>query len=92
MSTADIPTVEITGDTIRLGQFLKLAGLAESGAQARELIQSGDVSVDGEVLDPPEDADGTKAIAELNARIQADGRVEIAMLAIADGITLALKR
>lgn len=46
----------------------------------------------GEVLDPPADADGTKAIAELNARIQADDRVEIAMLAVADGITLALKR
>lgn len=30
---------------IRLGQFLKLAGLAEDGAQARELVQDGDVSV-----------------------------------------------
>lgn len=63
-----------------------------------ELLRPGGLIVldnmlrDGEVLDPPEDADGTKAIAELNARIQADGRVEIAMLAIADGITLALKR
>ncbi len=46
----------------------------------------------GDVLDPAEDAEGTRAIAELNARIQADGRVEIAMLAVADGITLALKR
>jgi len=34
---------------IRLGQFLKLASLAESGAQARELIADGAVSVDGEV-------------------------------------------
>jgi len=46
----------------------------------------------GDVLDPPADAEGTKAIAGLNARIQADERVEIAMLAVADGITLALKR
>lgn len=34
---------------IRLGQFLKLAGLAEDGASARELIQNGDVMVDGAV-------------------------------------------
>lgn len=33
---------------IRLGQFLKLAGLAETGAHARELIEFGEVSVNGE--------------------------------------------
>ncbi|GII99484.1 ribosome-associated protein [Sediminihabitans luteus] len=41
-------TVEITGDVIRLGQFLKLADLAESGAQARELVADGEVTVNGE--------------------------------------------
>lgn len=35
--------------SIRLGQFLKLAGLAESGSSARDLIQDGDVLVNGEV-------------------------------------------
>ena len=49
MSADSIPTVETTGGTIRLGQFLKLADLAESGAQARELIVTGDVKVDGVV-------------------------------------------
>ncbi len=49
MSADSIPTVETTGGMIRLGQFLKLADLAESGAQARELITSGDVKVDGVV-------------------------------------------
>lgn len=49
MSAEQLPTVDVTGGTIRLGQFLKLAGLAESGAEARELIQGGDVTVDGEV-------------------------------------------
>ena len=34
---------------IRLGQFLKLAGVAESGAHARELLAEGEVSVGGEV-------------------------------------------
>jgi ribosome-associated protein len=46
--TEPVPTVPASG-TIRLGQFLKLAGLADSGAQARELIAEGEVSVDGEV-------------------------------------------
>ena len=42
------PVVSVSG-SIRLGQFLKLAGLVEDGAQARIAIQSGDVSVDGAV-------------------------------------------
>lgn len=49
MSAESIPTVDTTGGTIRLGQFLKLADLAESGSVARELITSGDVKVDGAV-------------------------------------------
>ncbi|MFF3064384.1 RNA-binding S4 domain-containing protein [Oerskovia sp. NPDC057915] len=43
------PTVEITDDVIRLGQFLKLASLVDSGAQARDLISEGEVQVNGEV-------------------------------------------
>jgi ribosome-associated protein len=41
--------IAIREDTIRLGQLLKLAGLAESGAHARELVQEGAVRVNGEV-------------------------------------------
>ena len=40
------PVVSVAG-SIRLGQFLKLAGLVEDGAQARIAIQSGDVTVNG---------------------------------------------
>ncbi|WP_167146119.1 RNA-binding S4 domain-containing protein [Actinomyces sp. ZJ308] len=40
------PTVSVSG-SIKLGQFLKLAGLVEDGAQARIAIQSGDVTVNG---------------------------------------------
>ena len=36
-------------DFVTLGQFLKLANLVEDGAEARILIQSGDVTVNGEV-------------------------------------------
>lgn len=32
---------------IRLGQALKLAGIVENGAHAREVIASGDVTVNG---------------------------------------------
>jgi len=48
MTDAPIPTVPISSDIIRLGQFLKLAGLAETGAHARELLEDGAVSVNGE--------------------------------------------
>lgn len=34
---------------IRLGQLLKLAGLAEDGAHARELVEAGEVTVNGRV-------------------------------------------
>ena len=34
---------------IKLGQFVKLANFAESGAHARELIEVGEVTVNGEV-------------------------------------------
>lgn len=41
--------VEIDGEMIRLGQLLKLSGLAESGGDARELVAEGVVRVNGEV-------------------------------------------
>jgi ribosome-associated protein len=41
--------ISIRGDTIRLGQALKLAGLAASGGEARALIEDGAASVNGEV-------------------------------------------
>lgn len=42
----DTPEFPVRGQ-IRLGQFLKLAALAEDGAQARGLVQGGDVRVNG---------------------------------------------
>jgi ribosome-associated protein len=41
--------IPIREETIRLGQLLKLAGLADSGAEARELVQEGAARVNGEV-------------------------------------------
>ncbi|WP_086821111.1 RNA-binding S4 domain-containing protein [Allokutzneria sp. NRRL B-24872] len=42
-----IREVEISDESIRLGQFLKLAGLAEDGVRARSLIEDGEVTVNG---------------------------------------------
>lgn len=41
--------VPIRDESIRLGQFLKLANLIESGAEAKGVIADGLVSVNGEV-------------------------------------------
>jgi ribosome-associated protein len=46
--------VEIKDEMIRLGQLLKLAGLAEDGAHAKDLLDDGGVAVNGE----PEDRRG----------------------------------
>ena len=47
----DVPIddVPIGGDTIRLGQFLKFAGLLDSGGNVKEAIIDGYVTVNGEV-------------------------------------------
>jgi ribosome-associated protein len=42
-----IREVGISDDMIRLGQFLKLAGLADNGAHARELVETDEVTVNG---------------------------------------------
>ncbi|MEA2321754.1 MAG: ribosome-associated protein [Solirubrobacteraceae bacterium] len=41
--------VPIRDDVIRLGQALKLSGLADSGGEARGLVAQGAVTVNGEV-------------------------------------------
>jgi ribosome-associated protein len=40
--------ISIEGDMIRLGQLLKLSALADSGADARELLRASEVTVNGE--------------------------------------------
>ncbi|WP_285648559.1 RNA-binding S4 domain-containing protein [Actinomycetospora sp. NBRC 106375] len=39
--------VEIRDESIRLGQLLKLAGLVEHGAAARQVLDAGEVTVNG---------------------------------------------
>ena len=42
-------TIAIKDEFIKLGQALKLAGLCESGVEAKEVIQEGLVLVNGEI-------------------------------------------
>lgn len=44
-----ITDVSIGGDAIRLGQFVKFAGLLDSGGDVKEAIIDGYVEVNGEV-------------------------------------------
>lgn len=41
--------IEISTDTIRLGQLLKLANLVDSGSDAKTLLMGGEVMVNDEV-------------------------------------------
>ena len=60
-----------------------------------QLVRSGGlIAIDnvlwsGRVADPADDDEDTTAIRDLNAKIAADERVEIVMVPIADGVTLA---
>lgn len=42
-------TIEISTEFIKLDSFLKFAGMLETGGQAKEVVQAGLVSVNGEV-------------------------------------------
>lgn len=42
-------TIHIRDEFIKLGQAMKLAGLVDSGVDAKEIIQNGEVLVNGEV-------------------------------------------
>jgi len=49
VSRSQIQDVPVSELPIRLGQFLKLAGLAENGAHARELVETEQVRVNDQV-------------------------------------------
>lgn len=45
----DMEIIKLRDEFIKLGQALKAAGLVESGVEAKEVIQDGLVSVNGEI-------------------------------------------
>jgi ribosome-associated protein len=67
-----ITEVAVSGGPIRVGQFLKLAGLADDGGRARALLEAGEVTVNGR----PESRRGAQlrtgdvvAVGERRARV-----------------------
>ncbi len=56
------------------------------------LVMVDNVLRGGTVLDLDDDSSGNVAVRALNDRLATDERVDVAMLAVADGITLARKR
>jgi ribosome-associated protein len=48
VSSVHMREIPIRDDVIRLGQLLKLAGVADSGAEAKDLLADGAVAVNGE--------------------------------------------
>lgn len=46
---ATMETIKLRDEFIKLGQALKAASLVESGVEAKEVIQDGQVSVNGEI-------------------------------------------
>ena len=44
-----IDDVPLDGESIRLGQFLKFAGIIDSGGEVKEIVADGLVTVNGEV-------------------------------------------
>ena len=49
MTNEDIQPIPVAKLPIRLGQFLKLAGLVENGIEAKTLIQDGEVRLNGQI-------------------------------------------
>jgi caffeoyl-CoA O-methyltransferase len=46
----------------------------------------------GRVTEPDPEDEGDRVVVELNERIAADERVDMAMVAVSDGVTLVVKR
>src|SRR4051812_8431702 len=49
----EVDDIQIRGDMIRLAQLLKLADLASSGAEAKQVLRAGGVTVNGEPEERP---------------------------------------
>ena len=56
------------------------------------VIALDNVFMGGEVIDPEADRPGVVAMRDVNDRVASDDRVHAAMIGVADGVTLALKR
>jgi predicted O-methyltransferase YrrM len=60
--------------------------------RAGGLVLIDNVLRDGEVADPTIDTPVVRAIRALNAKLRDDPRIDLSLLPLADGLTIALKR
>jgi len=65
--------VEVGAEGIRLGQLLKLVGVAETGGAVKELLEQGVVAVDGE----PESRRGAQLRASSVVTVGDDVRITL---------------
>ncbi|MDP6805041.1 MAG: class I SAM-dependent methyltransferase [Rhodospirillales bacterium] len=70
------------------GYYEKTLTLLRAGG----LVAIDNVLWDGRVADPGNDEDSTRAIRDFNAMVHEDARVDVSLIPIGDGLTLALKR
>jgi ribosome-associated protein len=61
-----MPSLPLRGDHITLAQAVKVAGMAESGGQAKYLVRAGRVTVNGAVVTQP----GRKLVAGDRFRVE----------------------
>lgn len=79
----------VDADKVNYGAYYeRLLRLVRPGG----VIMFDNVLWDGKVADPAADDEDTVALRELNERLARDNRISIAMLPLADGLTLARKR
>ena len=74
--------IEISTDSIRLGQLLKFASVVMDGGEAKALIAAGDVSVDGETETRRGRQVHVGSLVEVNLP---QGRQELRVLALGPG-------
>ncbi|MDX1741954.1 MAG: class I SAM-dependent methyltransferase, partial [Rhodothermales bacterium] len=79
----------IDADKLSYGDYYELClRLLRPGG----LVAIDNVLWDGKVADESYNDEETRAIAEFNRRVHADDRVDVSLVPIADGLTLARKR
>ena len=71
-----------------LGYYERCLQLVRRGG----LIAADNTLWSGTVIDPDDRSTDTEAIRAFNARLHGDARVELALLTVGDGLTLAMKR
>lgn len=71
-----------------LAYFEKVCALLRPGG----LVAIDNTLWSGSVIDPDRQDEDTRAIREFNRSLHADDRVDVSLIPIADGLTLALKR